>query len=258
MANSYHVEKPKLMQATNKKYRVAYFKQKIISSIKFLRFIFILLITFLITSYIYFNYVTEVTISDSISLGALLATLGSSIVSICSLFSGQQMDQFKDNTHILYKNLFLDQTAWERWPFVRRIRRYKTNIGYEYQILYNPCIKFDVPNYSVFIDIPSSKSDFYEYSIIKTYLRLKKNRYKYFQGLNEHANPETRKEILIWDCLTAIYKNIINYKAYEISSMVGWGLVLNGLIYSFFYHTFAVKLSLLWCYLKNIIFTIFT
>jgi len=227
-----------LTLSKDKKLCMKYYGQFLISGINTIYRFLIILLTFFATMEVYELCIVDLTLENTITLGAVFATIGSAIVSVVSLFCGEQFNQFNANIKIL-QNQLIQKDDWERWPFVKRISRSKTPTGeYEYQILKNPHIIFKGPSWEKKIFLPSSKTDFKELPVYRTFYALKRNRALYRKLLTMYSDPNVVKEILLWDCLTDAYKNITLYKAGGILIWFGWGLVANSFIFSFFYSYF--------------------
>lgn len=209
------------------------------------RFLFFSL-AFAITWIVFNLYMDGTVWADTIALGAIFATLGSAIVSVFTLFRNEQYSQFTDSTKILHEQL-IGTTNWERWSFVKRVTKQKISPKqYEFQTLENPTIVFSGSLWSVTIPLPASKTDFYELPIYRSLIRLKRNRAIYRHILDSHQSPEAIKEILLWDCLTSIYKNIVLYRFGKSLTWLGGCFVFNSIFFSFFY---SFLLNVLSCYL---------
>jgi len=193
---------------------------------------------FIVTWKIFDMHIDEAILANTITVGAIFATFGSSVVSIFTLHCREQYGQFNDNSKIFYENL-IGSTSWKRWPFVKRIRRSK--IGkkqFESQILENPSIVFFGSTWEITIPLPASKTDFYELPIYYSLFRLKRDRASYRRILSLHKNSDAVKEILLWDCLIGMYKNIALYRFGKILIWIGGSFVFNSIIFSMFYNFF--------------------
>jgi hypothetical protein len=199
----------------------------------------IFLFSFFVTWFVFNVYIDEAIFADSIALGAIFATLGSALVSVFTLFCGEQYVQFRDNAKIFHEQL-IGSKNWERWPFVKRFRVDKVGKKqFETQLLENPTIVFSGFEWSVTIPLPASKVDFYELSIYRCFFRLKLNRAIYRRILSMHPDPNALKEILLWDCLEALYRNIVLYRVGKSLAWFGGCFVFNSIFFSFFYNTLS-------------------
>lgn len=185
---------------------------------------------------VYQRCIIEPDLEHTISLGAVFATLGSSLVAVLSLVCSEQYDQFTDNVRILETNLLKKET-WERWPFVKRIQKTKIARGeYNYYVLYNPSIVFTDDQWNFGVLLPSGKNDFRELPIYRTLFRLIINKKKYTLVL---LNRNKIQDKLIWECLTKIYLNILLYRWSQIVVCVGTCFVFSSIFFSFFYISFV-------------------
>ena len=210
--------------------------------------IFFRLMTFFlactITCLVYTWCITSPTIAETIALGAVFATLGSSIVSVFSLLCKKQYNQFYENIKVLQTQL-IGNDIWERWPFVKRIsKRRGVNGKPEYQILSNPYLVFECFGVDTHIDLPSSKTDFHELPILHVYLTLKKRRKTYRKYLALSPDSMAVKDILLWDCITELYRNILIYRIGQCTIWLGSSFVLSSIIFAFFYK-FLINLTTL-------------
>jgi hypothetical protein len=182
-----------------------------------------------------YSYVNlEPNFSDLVAFGAIFTTLGSSLVSVASLWCGQQYHQFESNTEILQTKLTNEK--WEHWPFIRRITRRK--IGkrkYEYQVLENPCIVFNLGNKNLNMWLPSVKADFNELFAFWGWINLKIHGKNFRKFLGMHGKLDAVREILIWDCVTSIYQNVLLYKISKVLIWFGGNFVCFSIFFSFFY-----------------------
>ena len=197
-------------------------------------YITLFLLTFCIVLFAYSYSNLEPTFSNLVAFGAIFATLGSSLVSVASLWCGQQYHQFENNTEVLQTKL--TNVKWERWPFIRRITRRK--IGkkkYEYQVLENPSIVFNLGNKNLNIWLPSVKADFNELFAFWGWVNLKIHGKNFRKFLGMHGELDAVREILIWDCVTSIYQNVFLYKISKVLIWFGANFVCFSIFFSFFY-----------------------
>lgn len=197
----------------------------------------VFLLCMFFTYMIYNLYITEVSLENTITIGALLSTLGSSIISVTSHTCNESFRCFEENLKTMQKKQEMFDAKWEHRPFYKRISRHKyAKNKFEYCFLINPQIEFSVHTWNKAIDIPSSKSDFYELPIIRNFLTLKKHRKPYRIAISLYKDEKVLKEILVWDNLTDLYKNIISFKISQSFSILGWSILVNSICFSFFYY----------------------
>lgn len=185
---------------------------------------------------IYKKCIIELRLDQTISLGAVFATLGSALVAVLSLVCNEQYEQFMDNVRILETSLFKKE-KWERWPFVKRIQKSKISSGeYYYYILYNPSIIFVNDQWKLEVLLPSGKNDFRELPVYRTLFRLIVNKKKYNLIL---LNQNELQDKLIWECLTKIYLNILIYQWSKMIVWIGSCFIFSSILFSFFYISFV-------------------
>ena len=232
MEKTYSLESGKIRQihcARQYKLEFKYFFHAMKNIVIF--FVFFILVC-LSTWIVYRKCIIQVDLEHTISLGAVFATLGSSLVAVLSLTSNEQYSQFIDNIRILEINL-LNKEKWERWPFVKRMQKNKISKGeYCYYILDNPCIIFKVAQLEIKIPLPSGKNDFKELPVYQTIFRLVLNRkkYNYILFIRNEMNDK-----LIWECLIRIYVNVLLYRWSQVIIWIGSCFIFSSVFFSFFY-----------------------
>lgn len=209
-----------------------------------LKYVLIFIICFVLTIIIYKIYVTENTIENVITVGALLSALGSCLASMASSRCEKNMTYFNSNLSSIFDLQKKFNAKWQRKPYEKRVirHRYKKS-QYEYIFFNNAIINFKINDWEVKIDIPSSDKDFYEIGVFDNYIKLKSNRNTYRKYLNLYKEKNITRDIFVWDNLQDLYKNIIEYRLFSILSTFGWSIVINSLVFSFFYHYVAPLLN---------------
>ncbi len=194
----------------------------------FMLFVFVCFITYII----YNDCIVKLDLEHTISLGAVFATLGSSLVTVLSLTCSEQYSQFVDNIKILETSLF-NKDQWMRWPFVKRIQKIKITKGeYYYYILDNPIITFKDDQWKIEVLLPSGKYDFRELPVYQTIFKLILNKKKYYSILLTQGKMNDK---LIWECITKIYINIFLYRCSQIIIWIGACFIFSSIFFSFFY-----------------------
>lgn len=200
-------------------------------------YLFFFLIAFLVT-FITFRLciLSTDTLSETIALGSIFATFGSSIVAIFSLVLTNQYDRFKANLSIFYTDLFPDNNDhWHRWPFIKRESHHTLyNKELTYQILTNATITFNVGSHCITLPFPTIKEDFYDLPNWQSLFRALTNS-KHFESyvLNNIDPPAT--PLMIWDCMLDNLKCIAKYKIAKLFVAFGTALIFSSIILSFIY-----------------------
>lgn len=179
----------------------------------------------------------EKKLSDTIALGSIFATFGSSIVAIFSLKMGFECDRFNNNIRILYKDLE-PENEWYRWPFVKReMYQVLYNGTNTYQVVDNSTITFNIGSHESSFKIPTVKEDFYDLPNWKALFKMKKESKDYQSFIINHIT-DTYKEAIalsIWDCLLDSYNVIAKYKLSRYFTTVGEIFVLWSIVFAFIY-----------------------
>lgn len=176
-------------------------------------------------------------LSDTIALGSIFATFGSSIVAIFSITLTNIYDRFNNNLHILFTEL-TPENKWHRWPFVKRQSHSKLyNDKLTYQELKNAVVTFQVGSHPISISLPTIREDFYDLHNWKCFLTMIleiKNYESYV--LNEFNVPA--KSLMIWDCVFDNFKSIAIYKLSKLMIIIGESFIFSSIILAFFYIKF--------------------
>jgi hypothetical protein len=235
MAYTYSIKNGELILQKGKPQRFNDLKRFACKTARIAYYLMVFSLTYIVVWAVYKSCINEPLLERTITLGAIFATLGASIVSIISLFCKEQYSQFNDNVRILQSRL-IESEIWERWPFVKRVVRRKIVKGsYEYKLLNNPCIVFTISSWRLTAPLPASKSDFFDLPICRTLFLLIYNSSRYYNLFSKHVHDDAQHEILVWDCLVAVYKNIMLYKLGYTIILFGINLVFISIAFSFFY-----------------------
>lgn len=236
MQYSYKVVNGKLV-LTEK--RPVYYRRIICEkTVEVIAYFFIIAISFFLILFAFNNLISVLTIENAISVGAVFSTIGSSIVSISSIWCNKQDVLFENNINVLQKDLI--NFYWKRWTFLNRIT--KSNLGKgKYQVIENPYIEFKFSTKKLKVNIPSSKSDYNELPVVITFLKLLFYKKSYTNSLIKLNNEDALQEILVWNCISSVYKNILIYKVGKLFVWLGCCLVFFSILFSLFYpQIFAV------------------
>lgn len=244
MTHTYKILKATISYKKGKKFNLKYGIFILRNILRKIDICVVFLLCVFFTYTIYKLYISEISLENTITIGALLSTLGSSIISATSNTCGNQLRCFEDNLKAIQQRQEMFDAKWEHRPFYKRISRHKySKDEYEYCFLENPKIAFSAHTWNKVIPIPSSKEDFYELPILRNFFVLKKCRKHYRIAISLHAQKETLEEILVWDNLTDIYKNILSYKLAYSFSLLGWSILINSIMFSFLYYYYPFILE---------------
>lgn len=173
-------------------------------------------------------------LQDTIALGSIFATFGSSIVAIFSITLNNIYDRFCKNLNILFSEL-IPNNSWYRWPFIKRMSHSKLfNNELTYQILNNAKLEFNVGSHPINIILPTVREDFYDLPNWKNYYTMlteAKNYESYV--LNNLSNSAT--SLMVWDCILDNYKSISIYKLAKLMIVIGESFIISSIVLAFFY-----------------------
>lgn len=196
----------------------------------------------LIIAILAFTFFTFYAVLDSeeglfniVSLGAVFATLGSTLVSVASLLCSRYYEEFHNCMDTLQHEL-LTQNIDLSWPFLksREIFRTSEDEYMMYQIL-NPKVCFEIGAINLSIEIPAQKKDFYEPELLKNILRMKICKKTYIAYLINHSESIMESGLYIWECMYHIQCSAFLYKICRNFIVAGTVFFISGLIATFLY-----------------------
>lgn len=207
--------------------------------IKKIIWLFLIVVIFGIT---YFTFYAALypngNLFDVISLGAVFATLGSTMVSIASLLCNRYYEECISCINTLREAL-IDQKIAPKWLFLKRREVIKIAKG-EY-ITYqstNPKVIFEIGVVNLSIEIPIQKKDFYELELLKEIFHMKVTKRIYTTYLLSHAESVMESGLYMWECTYHILSSALLYKFYRNIIIVGTIFFISGLIAIFSYIIF--------------------
>lgn len=207
---------------------------------RFIIYLFIYCGTFFITLWIFQNCIIKIpedifsNLEPPISLGAIFATFGSAILTVYSLDCNEQLRKFHETLATLQTDL-LKTAPWKRWQFLKRYHIVKYSHRYYCYSLTNPSIILQNNKRSLKLFIPYDKEDFYELPICFSYFRILHFQKKYLTGL-QNFEQMNQSELLLLNCLSYLYRNIIRYKKGKFFIIIGCFFIFNSILFSLFYY----------------------
>lgn len=203
---------------------------------KFIFYTLGIIVSFFLIHVVFSKSITESSLENTISLGAVFATLGSAIVASASLYCNDCYTKFSDNVNTL-QNDFLKDESWTRWTFIKRKSKHRLlDSGNLLWKLENAKIEFQLGSHSIQIYIPTVRADFDDLPIFKYYFLMKRYDTQYETFLYNHAdNASEYTAYFLWDCVFDIYRNIIWYKIGSYFIWIGSGFIGISTIYSLAY-----------------------
>lgn len=201
------------------------------------QFIYILsfFVCFLTTHFIFKLCISnEYKLSDTIALGSIFATFGSSIVAIFTLTLSNIYERFCNNLSILFTKLS-PENEWHRWPFIKRVSHSKLyNHELTYQVLKNSEIVFNVGSHLLTIILPTVKEDFYDLANWSSYLNMFRE-LKNYESFVLNNITEPANSLMLWDCIFDNFKCIAIYKFARLMIIIGESFIFSSIILAFFY-----------------------
>ncbi|MEA4890755.1 MAG: hypothetical protein VB070_14955 [Clostridiaceae bacterium] len=88
-------------------------------AVKIVTHLLLFVFCFVIVNYVFRISVTEITLSNTISLGAIFATFGAALISIFTVVEKDKFDRVVTNIEILYIDI-MKEKKWRRWQFLKR------------------------------------------------------------------------------------------------------------------------------------------
>ena len=155
---------------------------------------------------------------SSLSAGAILATFGSAISTVGSLWTGDYSNRISLNVDILYRDI-LKQESWRRWPFLLRNGTKKLFGGDIHQFeLQNPKIRLFVGSHSFDVLVPTVQDDFFDLPLFKNIAPL-----LWFRTAAHTTMSNAPKDDIFPE---NGLKPMTQYMAYECLLDIWWGVLI--------------------------------
>lgn len=189
------------------------------------------------------NHITF-SLLDRITTGALFATFGSAVVSAFALAADRHLRLFYENLSILTQEIAADDVGskWRRWPFLPRfgqihlhLKEEKWAVGIE-----NARIRFTIADFDELFPLPTTVSDFRELPILMLYIQMRLHRSDYLRRLSKSS---MMRDYPAWDCVCALYANILLYRSSLFAIWIGACLILQSVVFTFLYPLFYALLA---------------
>jgi len=157
---------------------------------------------------------------------------------VFTLYTARYLSNFQECLLVLMQKLAEDDTdgvLWRRWAFIPRVSRTRCADKSQYFGIESAQIEFLIGTTSRTLPLPTTEADFKDLPILSSFLCMKLLRKQYLSGLD---TVERLSEYPAWDCVTAIYRNILLYKICYYCVWVGVCFVLQSILFTFFYSDF--------------------
>lgn len=235
MEHCYTIEQGKLLLCNGIRSKLFFYFSYLFQLIKFAFWIATLIITMYMTLVIYRKCITQITLNECIPLGSIFATFGSAVISVLSIYCGEQRSLFQENLSIL-RGQVSELETWQRWPFLKRFTKRKmTFLHSNFYILSNPQITFETKNRKLKVSVPSCSADFKDLPVTVSTFKMLCFHKEYSNSIFYFHNEEQQQDLLIFDCILMIYINIIRYKLGTFLMWIGAEFIFSSIIFSFFY-----------------------
>ncbi len=191
---------------------------------------------FVLTGFVFYMVLyPQKNLFDTISLGAVFATLGSTLVSIASLLCNKYYDEFISCRDI-FKSELSTQEIKLTWIFLKKqeVIRKSKNEYVSYQAS-NPKVIFQLGVMNLSIEVPVQKKDFYELGLLKKILKMKISKKIYVTYLLNYTDSVMESGLYIWECIYHILCNALFYILYRDLIITGTIFFVSGLIITFLY-----------------------
>lgn len=219
-----------------KKISKNYKKPLDLDKIVFFIFLLIAILTPLIGTYFIFKScinIKKITLANTISLGAILATFGAAIISSIVLIQTDKSNRILLNVDILFLQI-LKKDKWTRWPFIKRSSIKKLlDDSFTLCEVTNPTIPFNVGTHIIDISIPTVKEDFFDFPILFNSGKMVKfnKQFKTFvvngrSTFNEPGFSDIDDYGLCWDCLYDIWRNVLLFKINKVLIKFGTSILV--------------------------------
>ena len=201
-------------------------------------FVFLLLCITIILSYFIFNLLkSKISIETILSTGAIVATFGSAMSAIGSLFEKDLTKRVFLNIDILYRDILKDEEPWRRWPFLKRKdKSLLLNKNKLQSSLKNPKIPLDVGTHKIEVELPTVQEDFFDLGLFKNYFNLFRYRRAaktyYFRKKEEKKENETDgfDYLMEYECLFDIWKSIYLFRISRYILIIGVGFIFSSIM----------------------------
>lgn len=190
----------------------------------------IFLIVFWLTDYVFSFALSAEKYYDILSLGAVFATLGSSMISITSLACGYFLEENKKAIETLfsYNN---ESEKTNTWNFIEDnktlLRSAKHTVTYQ---KFLPEIVFEFGICTLPIPIATNKKDLIFWRLIKNYTKMKTTEKLYFKRLEQNRTSLERDSLFVWECTAYMLKSALLYKFLLSLTTLGGMFFIAGLI----------------------------
>lgn len=159
----------------------------------------------------------------TLSSGAILATFGSALATVGSLWTNDHAGRIVLNVDILFRDI-LKQEAWRRWPFLLRNGTTRLFGGEILQgTLKNPLLSLHVGSHIIKVAIPTVHDDFLDLPLFRNLCPLFRFRKaaltKTFNAKDDELIPDSplaiKDQHMAYQCLTDIWWSVFVFRVFR-------------------------------------------
>lgn len=174
----------------------------------------------------------------SLSSAAILATLGSAVATVGSLWAGDRAARIALDVDILFKDIFKEE-VWRRWPFLLRSGSRKLLDGSTHEfILSNPTIPLNVGSHHIKITLPTVQEDFFDLPLFSNLIPLLRYRSAAHTTISnvpkDSIFPENQmkpmSQYMAYECLADIWISVFVFRASRYVVHFGVALTISSAI----------------------------
>lgn len=172
-----------------------------------------------------------------ISVGAIFATLGSTMVSISSLICSRFYNEFVLGLKTL-KNEFLTDKIDDRWNFINDSDTIIKNEKGRLYYFWDPVkIIFTIGTITLKIIIPTHKNDFNDLELLKNLIKMTILKKTFVQVAYNNSDYISESGIYAWECLYSTLRYALLYKINYYFVIAGIYFFISGIIATLLYAT---------------------
>lgn len=171
-----------------------------------------------------------------ISTGAILATFGSALSAIGSVWERDLLERVITNIDILYVDI-LKQEKWRRWPFLPRTSSNRRLDDKKIiKKLSNPTLPLNVGTHHIEVDVPTVLEDFFDLPVLKNTTKLLKfrnaARTTLIKGDGIHVDTATglpaSDEYMAYECIHSTWISVFQFRFFRYITHFGTALTILG------------------------------
>lgn len=190
----------------------------------------------MITAYIFYSAKPLNQIVKTLSIGAILASFGSSLIAFGNMFINDKYKRVRENVDILFNDI-LKQESWRRWPFLKR--KYSTKLlnsdTLQYEVS-NPEIPFEVGTHKIQLIVPTVFEDFFDLPIFQLYYRAKRFQKSFLtkntrEDEKDNDKEEKSKQFMTFLCLYDVLQSIVIFRLARFLIHFGIGLIFSSILF---------------------------